>query len=143
MEEQEYYQSVYKGSKQFSQHDVISANASGFGAAADDYMDRGIDLNEVLIKNKPATYFLFMKGDSMAADGINDGDILLVDKSLPVADGKVIIAVLNERMIIRRIKITGDKTFLISGKKHTATEVKESDKYKYWGVVTYVIHKFM
>ena len=48
---------AYKGSKTFSQHDVQHANATGFGAAADDYMERGIDLNEQLIKNKPATFF--------------------------------------------------------------------------------------
>ena len=48
---------AYQGSKGFSQQQVRNANATGFGAAADDYMERGIDLNEELIRNKPATYF--------------------------------------------------------------------------------------
>ena len=55
MDGDEFYGSAYKGSKQFTQHQVKTANATGFGAAADDYMERGIDLNEQLVTNKPAT----------------------------------------------------------------------------------------
>ena len=51
------YETAYRGSKEFSQLEVPTANATGFGAAADDYMERGIDLNEQLIRNKPATFF--------------------------------------------------------------------------------------
>ena len=65
MEGEEFYGAAYKGSKQFTQQEVKTANATGFGAAADDYMERGIDLNEQLIRNKPATYFFRMKGDAM------------------------------------------------------------------------------
>ena len=56
---------AYGGSKHFSQHQVPHANANGFGAAADDYMERGIDLNEQLIINKPATYFFRMNSDAL------------------------------------------------------------------------------
>ena len=52
----EYFAPAYRGSKQYTQQEVKTANATGFGAAADDYMERGIDLNEQLIKNKPATF---------------------------------------------------------------------------------------
>ena len=62
-------QTAYTGTKKFNQHDVKSANASGFGAAADDYMERGIDLNERLIMNKPATYFFRMNSDAMENAG--------------------------------------------------------------------------
>jgi len=57
MDSQEWQGAAYKGSKTFTQQDVVTANATGFGAATDDYMERGIDLNEQLIKNKPATFF--------------------------------------------------------------------------------------
>lgn len=53
-----FYPSKYGGTKSFTQADVRTANATGFGAAADDYMERGIDLNEELIGNKPATFFM-------------------------------------------------------------------------------------
>jgi DNA polymerase V len=55
MDGEEFFGAAYRGSKQFKQQEVKNANATGFGAAADDYMERGIDLNEQLIKNKPAT----------------------------------------------------------------------------------------
>ena len=64
MDGDEFYGAAYKGSKQFTQQEVKTANATGFGAAADDYMERGIDLNEQLIRNKPATFFFKMKGDA-------------------------------------------------------------------------------
>ena len=60
MDSEEFYGAAYKGSKQFTQKEVKTANATGFGAAADDYMERGIDLNEQLIINKPATFFFRM-----------------------------------------------------------------------------------
>src|SRR6476469_2711372 len=91
MEGEEFYGAAYKGSKQFSQDQIRTANATGFGAAADDYMERGIDLNEQLIRNKPATFFFRMKGDAMKEAGIFDGDVLIVDRSLKLADGKVIV----------------------------------------------------
>ena len=56
MDEENIFGAAYKGSKQFTQWDVQHAKATGFGAAADDYAERGIDLNEQLIKNKPATF---------------------------------------------------------------------------------------
>ncbi|MFX8620594.1 S24 family peptidase, partial [Acinetobacter baumannii] len=73
---------AYKGSKQYSQWEVPTANATGFGAAAVDYMERGIDLNEQLIYNKPATFFFRMNSDAMQGAGIFSGDILIVDRSI-------------------------------------------------------------
>ena len=96
MEGEEFYGAAYKGSKQFSQQEVKTANATGFGAAADDYMERGIDLNEQLIRNKPATFFFKMKGDAMKDAGIFDNDILIVDRSVKLVNGKIIIEDTNK-----------------------------------------------
>src|ERR1700675_2354861 len=95
MEGEEFFGAAYKGSKQFTQQEVKTANATGFGAAADDYMERGIGLNEQLVKNKPATFFFRMKGDAMTGVGIFDNDVLIIDRSLKLASGKIIVAVLN------------------------------------------------
>ena len=70
MDGESWYGSAYSGSKKFTQWDVHTANATGFGAAADDYSERGIDLNEQLIRNKPATFFLRVTGDAMVKAGI-------------------------------------------------------------------------
>ena len=77
MDRDHYTKATYRGTKDFTQQQVKTANATGFGAAADDYSERGIDLNEQLIRNKPATYFFRMKGDAMREAGIFDGDVLI------------------------------------------------------------------
>ncbi len=113
MEGEEFFGAAYKGSKQFSQQEVKSANATGFGAAADDYMERGIDLNEQLIRNKPATYFFRMKGDAMQEAGIFDNDVLIVDRSLKLVTGKIIVAILNGELLVRRYHKNFTSAFLI------------------------------
>src|SRR3954471_17191247 len=93
---------AYRGSKQFSQQQVRTANATGFGAAADDYAERGIDLNEQLIMNKPATFFFRMAGDAMAHAGIQNRDVLIVDRSIKPSNGKIIVAAVDGELLIRR-----------------------------------------
>ncbi len=139
--EDEFFGAAYKGSKQFSQQQVRTANATGFGAAADDYMERGIDLNEQLIMNKPATFFFRMKGDAMQNAGINDGDVLIVDRSIKATSGKIIVASLDGELLIRRFQKTFNKTFLApENKKYNSIEVGEFVRFDPWGVVTCVIH---
>lgn len=132
--------SSYRGTKRFTQHDVPTANATGFGAAADDYMERGIDLNEQLIRNKPATFFMKVSGNSMIDAGIYDGDIVIVDKSIKPVNGKIVIAVIDGEMLIRRYQKTLNKLLLIPETPKLATiDVSEFSDFKVWGVVVYVI----
>ena len=131
----------YSGSKKFSQQDVSTANATGFGAAADDYKERGIDLNEQLILNKAATFFLRMKGDAMEGAGIYNGDVLIIDKSIHAEKGKIIIAALNGDLIVRRLEQKGKKFLLVSeNNQYADIEVAEAMEFVVWGVVTCVIH---
>ena len=136
-----FYGAAYKGSKQFSQQDVKTADATGFGAAADDYMERGIDLNEQLIHNKPATFFMRVSGNSMIGAGIHHGDIAIVDRSIKATNGKIIIAVVNGDMLIRRLEITQNKIRLVPESKLAAIEVSSFTELKIWGIVTYIVHQ--
>lgn len=141
MEDNFFYSANYKGSKEYTQWDVPTANATGFGAAADDYAERGIDLNEQLIKNKPATFFMRVNSDAMLGAGIHNGDVVIVDRSIEAKNGKVIIAVLDGEMLIRRFEINENKKRLLpSTKKLSPIEINESNTFSVWGVVTYVIH---
>ena len=142
MDGEEVFGSAYKGSKKFKQQDVQVANATGFGAAADDYAERGIDLNEQLIKNKPATFFFRMNGDAMVNAGIFNGDVLIVDRSLKAASGKIVVANLNGEMLIRRLEKTFNKIRLVpETNKLSAIDVDlNSCEFAIWGVVTYAIH---
>lgn len=141
MDGEYFYESAYKGSKDFSQQKVRTANATGFGAAADDYAERGIDLNEQLIHNKPATFFFKMKGDAMQEAGIFDGDTLIVDRSLKLANGKVIVAILNGELLVRRFHKNFSSAFLIpENQRYKAINLSEFTDFSVWGVVTYTIH---
>ena len=140
MEVENFFGSGYTGTKRFSQHDVPTANATGFGAAADDYMERGIDLNEQLIRNKPATFFMRVSGTSMINAGIFDGDIVIVDRSVKPTNGKIVIAVIDGEMLIRRLELTMNKMRLVPETPKLATiDVSEFSDFKIWGVVIHVI----
>lgn len=141
MEPDEFYSPAYRGSKQYAQQQVQTANATGFGAAADDYMDRGIDLNEQLIRNKPATYFFKMKGDAMTGAGIFDNDILVVDRSVKNINGRVIVAILNGELLVRRFHKNFSSAFLIADNdRYKTINLAEFGEFAVWGVVIHAIH---
>jgi DNA polymerase V len=132
----------YAGTKAMTQHDIHSANATGFGAAADDYMERGIDLNEELIRNKPATFFMRVSSDAMKDAGIYKGDVAIVDRSVKATNGKIIIAVLNGDMLIRRFEKTNRNIRLLTDSaKLSPIQIDDTcEEFSIWGVVTYIIH---
>lgn len=142
METEVTYNAAYNGSKNFTQHHVKTANANGFGAAADDYMERGIDLNEQLILNKPATFFFRMNGDAMIDDGIFSGDVLIVDRSLKPVSGKLIVAILDGELLVRRIQRNANCVELQCANKRMGNIqlTNFNDRSHVWGVVTCVIH---
>lgn len=140
MDGEQWNGSAYKGSKQFSQWDVPTANATGFGAAADDYMERGIDLNEQLIRNKPATFFFRMNSDAMQGAGISPGDILVVDRSIRQANNRIIVGMLNGELLVRRLQDQLNRKLLLAeNKKFAHIDVDPYASFLVWGVVTYCI----
>ena len=127
--------------KNYQSGQIIQANATGFGAASDDFMERGIDLNEQLIRNKPATFFFRVNSDAMLGAGIHVGDILIVDRSLPPSSGKVVVAVLNGEFLVRRLHIQEHSISLIpENKRYGTIQVAQLEQYSTWGVVSFVIH---
>lgn len=127
--------------KNYQASQVVQANATGFGAASDDFMERGIDLNEQLIHNKPATFFFRVNSDAMLGAGIHIGDTLIVDRSISPRSGKVVVAILNGEFLVRRLQMqTHSVTLLPENKKYGAIHIEHLEDYKTWGVVTYVIH---
>ncbi len=140
MEGENFYYSAYNGTKEFTQKNIRTANATGFGAAADDYAERGIDLNEHLIKNKPATFFMRVNSDAMIDEGIHVGDVVIVDRSLKEKNGSIVIAVVDGDLLIRKLELKGGTALLRTcNKKPSVIEIPK-DKVSVWGVITYVIH---
>jgi len=137
----EEHSTTYTGAKKFESSQIIQANATGFGAASDDFMDRGIDLNEQLIRNKPATFFFRVNSDAMLGAGIHVGDILIVDRSIPASSGKVVVAVLNGELLVRRLQIQEHSISLLpENKRYGTIQIEQMGEYSAWGVVTFVIH---
>ena len=143
MEREFMYNAAYSGTKGYTQHQARTANANGFAAAADDYAERGIDLNEQLILNKPATFFFRMNGDAMTGAGISSGDVLIVDRSIKAANGKIAVIAINGDLVVRRIQqhIKG-VTLLAENSRYGNIELTEFANLNVWGVVTCVIHIF-
>lgn len=142
MDEELFFGSAYDGSKTYTQQQVKTANATGFGAPSDDHSERGIDLNEELIRNKPATFFMRVRGEAMIGAGIFDGDMVIVDRSIKPVNGKVVIAVLNGDMMIRRFEKGFNKIRLVpETNRLAAIDIDPYAELVIWGVVTYVIHQ--
>ena len=127
--------------KNYQSGQIIQANATGFGAASDDFMERGIDLNEQLIRNKPATFFFRVNSDAMLGAGIHIGDILIVDRSIRASNQKIVVAILNGELLIRRYTDNGIKKLLSAENKKCADiEIDPLASFAVWGVVVYCIH---
>jgi DNA polymerase V len=105
------------------------------------HAEGSIDLNEQLVKNRPATFFMRVNSKAMAGAGIFPGDVVIVDRSLEPKSGKIIIALLDGELLIRKYEVHNFKKRLIPATKKLAPiEISESSAFSVWGVITYVIH---
>ena len=132
----------YEHTKKIDLPLFIARVPAGFPSPADDYLDKKLDLNELLIQHPAATFFVRVEGDSMREAGIHSGDTLIVDRALRPKDGQVVIAVLHGELTVKRIKKMKNKIFLVpENKDFMPIEVPADASFEVWGVVTYVIHK--
>lgn len=116
--------------------------ATGFPSPADDFFEQRLDLNEQFIKHQEATFFARMVGDAMVNAGIHDGDLLIVDRSLPIESGQIVIAYLNGDFTVKRLQRRNDQITLLSeNPRHRPITITEGQDLIIWGVVTTVIHR--
>lgn len=116
---------------------------AGFPSPADDYVERGLDLNELLIRHPSATYFVRVSGESMTGAGIHSGDVLVVDRAETVRDRSIIIAVLNGELTVKRFIREHGRVYLASeNPDYAPLEVTGETGFEVWGVVVHVIHSF-
>lgn len=114
---------------------------AGFPSPADDGIEDKLDLNELLIRHPSATFFLRVSGSSMINAGIHHNDILIVDRSVAPANGKIVIAALNGELTVKRLHIENQKVRLVAeNPDYPAIEINEDMDLHIWGVVTNVIH---
>jgi len=116
---------------------------AGFPSPADDHLEDALDLNTHLIHHKEATFFVKAQGDSMLGAGIQQGDILIVDKSLSAKSGKIVIAVVDGEFTVKRLhKYKGNITLKAENSDFEDIKIGGTDELIIWGVVTSVIHQY-
>ena len=116
--------------------------SAGFPSPADDYIDRRLDLNELLIKHPAATFFVRVAGDSMIGAGINDDDILIVDRSVEPGHGKIVIVAVDGELTVKRLFRDGQVCRLVSeNPDYPSLDITDDMSLEVWGVVTSVIHQ--
>ncbi len=113
----------------------------GFPSPTDDFLEGSLDLNTFLIKHPAATFFVRTKGDSMKNAGIQDGDLLLVDRAIEPVDGDIVIAVINGELTVKRLCTMQGRPFLMAENKgYPPIPIKEEMELMVWGTVLHVIH---
>ena len=116
--------------------------SAGFPSPADDFKETRISLDRELVKNKEATFYARVSGDSMVGAGLEDGDLLVIDRSKNPENGKIAICLVDREFTVKRIKRENNKLYLMpENKKYKPIELKEENELIIWGVVEYVIKK--
>ena len=122
---------------------LVAANVeAGFPSPADDHLERSLDLNEHLVQNPAATFFVRVKGESMRDAGISTGDILIVDRSVQPKDRQIVVAMLDGDFTVKRLRKRKGRVFLeAENNAYPPIEVGEDQELVIWGAVTFVIHQ--
>lgn len=115
---------------------------AGFPSPAEDYLEPSIDLNRELIKHPASTFFGRVSGESMCGAGIEDGDILIIDKSLEPYNGAAAVCFIDGEFTLKFIRISAKNIWLIpANPAYPKIKVTEQNEFLIWGIVTYVIKK--
>lgn len=113
---------------------------AGFPSPAQDHITESIDLNHEIVKHPAATFYGRVEGDSMIDEGIEPGDILVIDRSLEPADGDLAVCCLEGEFTLKRIRLERNRVWLIpSNETFDPILVTPDDRFEVWGVVTYTI----
>ena len=122
---------------------LINAGISaGFPSPAGDFKQERISLDKELIKNKEATFFARVSGESMINAGLEDGDLIVIDRSLEPTNNKIAVCFIDGEFTVKRLQVKKNKIWLKpENTNYKAIEVKENNELIIWGIVTNVIKK--
>lgn len=121
---------------------VSEGISAGFPSPALDFINLTIDLNRHLIKHPSTTFYGRVRGHSLKNAGIDDGDLLIIDRSLEPADGKIAVCFIDGEFTAKRIKIYKKEVWLVpENENYKPIKVDKDSDFLIWGIVTYVIKK--
>ncbi|MGE4293909.1 MAG: LexA family protein [Desulfovibrio sp.] len=117
--------------------------AAGFPSPADDYVEKSLDLNEYLVGNPAATFMVRVGGDSMRDAGILDGDVLVVDRSRDPVPGRIVVAVLDGELTVKRLLFrAGSYVLAPENPAYSPIVVGPEQELHVWGVVAGVVRRY-
>jgi DNA polymerase V len=124
---------------------ILSRISAGFPSPADDYIENNLSISELLIKNQLSTFLMKASGESMIEAGINDGDILVVDRSLEARSRDIVIAIFEGNLTVKRLIIKADGSAILKSENplYKNILISEYTELEIWGVVTSAIHQFI
>ncbi len=124
---------------------ILSRISAGFPSPADDYIENNLSISELLIKNQLSTFLMKASGESMIEAGINDGDLLVVDRSLEARSRDIVIAIFEGNLTVKRliIKVDGSAILKAENPLYKNILISEYTELEIWGVVTSAIHQFI
>lgn len=121
---------------------VDSGISAGFPSPADDFKEERLSLDDELIKNKEATFFARVSGQSMINAGLNDNDLLVIDRSLEPEHNKIAVCFIDGDFTVKRLRVEDDGIWLQpENPDYKAIKVTEDNEFVIWGIVTNVIKK--
>ena len=124
---------------------ILSRISAGFPSPADDYIENNLSISELLIKNQLSTFLMKVSGESMIEAGINDGDVLVVDRSLEARSRDIVIAIFEGNLTVKRLIIKADGSAILKSENplYKNILISEYTELEIWGVVTSAIHQFI
>jgi DNA polymerase V len=115
---------------------------AGFPSPAEDFKEIRISLDKELIKNEDATFYARVRGNSMIDANIEDGDLLVIDRSIETRNGKIAVCMIDGEFTIKRLKVEKDCIYLLpENSNYKPIKVNEGSELVVWGIVTYIIKK--
>lgn len=114
---------------------------AGFPSPAEDFSETKLNLNEYLISNPAATFFIRVSGDSMEDSNIFSNDLLIVDRSLTAKNGDIIVALINGEFTVKHLELGKITRLVAANPRYAPITITEENEFQVWGVVSYVIHR--
>ncbi len=117
--------------------------AAGFPSPGDDMVEEALNVHDLLVKNETSTFFVKVEGNSMEGAGIFSGDILVIDRSIEPVSGKIVVAVVDGGLVVKRLQKTSTGMVLASeNSDYEPIVINEQEGCVVWGVVTGSIRQF-
>ena len=116
--------------------------SAGFPSPAEDFKEARISIDQEVVKNETATFYARVSGDSMQGAGLDDGDLLVIDRSLQPQHDKIAVCFIDGEFTVKRLKVDKDAVYLMpENKKYKPIKITEENQLVIWGIVTYVVKK--